>query len=416
MKTEGLHVVRPRAAGLDVHKMEVTATVRLCVGGGAPEIETRCFSTLARGLDEMAAWLNSHGVEAAVMEGTGVYWQTPFEALEKAGIEAILVHAQQVKQLKGRKTDVADSVWLACVCQFGLCTPSHVPPRRFRELRALSRQRRVLVKQRATVRNRVQKIVDRAGVRIGGILSNIFGLNGRTILDGLAAGRDPAAILASLTRHVAHKLEGLGEALSLSLGDNDRFMLNDLLEEYDALGRRLDAFTNEIDAQLKPWQEQLRLLTTIPGIDRDAASTILIEIGPDIGAFASRERFAAWAGLCPGNGESAGKRRNTRTRKGSRTLRATLVECAHGAARTKGCQFEAYHRALAARRGYKRAIVASAHKMLRIVYVVLKTARPYYDRTADYEALLVKRNAPRWIRMLRRYGYIAPVNAQSKPA
>ena len=416
MKTEALHVVRPRAAGLDVHKMEVTATVRLCAGGGAPEIETRGFSTLARGLDEMVAWLVGHGVEAAVMEGTGVYWQAPFEALERAGIEAILVHAQQVKQLKGRKTDVADSVWLACVCQFGLCTPSHVPPKRFRELRALSRQRRVLVKQRATVRNRVQKIVDRAGVRIGGMLSDIFGLNGRTILDGLAAGREGAAILASLTRHVAHKLEGLGEALSLSLGENDRFMLNDLLDEYDALGRRIDAFTNEIDKQLKPWRMQLRLLTTIPGIDRDAASTILIEIGPDIGAFASKERFAAWAGLCPGNGMSAGKRRNVRTRKGSRTLRAALVECAHGAARTKGCQFEAYHRALAARRGYKRAIVASAHKMLRIVYVVLKTAKPYYDRTADYEALMVKRNAPRWIRMLRRYGYIAPVNAQPKPA
>ena len=236
MKTEALHVVRPRAAGLDVHKMEVTATVRLCAGGGAPEIETRGFSTLARGLDEMVAWLVGHGVEAAVMEGTGVYWQAPFEALERAGIEAILVHAQQVKQLKGRKTDVADSVWLACVCQFGLCTPSHVPPKRFRELRALSRQRRVLVKQRATVRNRVQKIVDRAGVRIGGMLSDIFGLNGRTILDGLAAGREGAAILASLTRHVAHKLEGLGEALSLSLGENDRFMLNDLLDEYDALG------------------------------------------------------------------------------------------------------------------------------------------------------------------------------------
>ena len=297
MKTEALHVVCPRAAGLDVHKMEVTATVRLCAGGGAPEIETRGFSTLARGLDEMVAWLVGHGVEAAVMEGTGVYWQAPFEALERAGIEAILVHAQQVKQLKGRKTDVADSVWLACVCQFGLCTPSHVPPKRFRELRALSRQRRVLVKQRATVRNRVQKIVDRAGVRIGGMLSDIFGLNGRTILDGLAAGREGAAILASLTRHVAHKLEGLGEALSLSLGENDRFMLNDLLDEYDALGRRIDAFTNEIDKQLKPWRMQLRLLTTIPGIDRDAASTILIEIGPDIGAFASKERFAAWGRL-----------------------------------------------------------------------------------------------------------------------
>ena len=416
MKTEGMHVVRPRAAGLDVHKMEITATVRLCEGDGEPLMETRCFSTLPSGLEEMVAWLIGHGVEAAVMEGTGVYWQAPFEALEEVGIEAILVHAQQVKQLKGHKTDVADSVWLACVCQFGLCTPSHVPPQPFRELRSLSRQRRILVGQRSTVRNRVQKIIDRAGVRIGGILSDVFGVNGGTILDGLAAGKEREVILASLTGHVARKLENLGEAISLSLSDNDRFMLKDLLEEHDAIKARIEAYTKKIDAQLTPWEEQLRLLTTIPGIDRNAASTILIELGPDIGVFGSKERLAAWAGLCPGNNESGGKRRNARTRMGSRTLRATLVECANAAARTKGCQFEAQHRALAARRGYKRAIVAGAHKMLRIIYVVLRTGRPYYDRTADYEALLVKRNAPRWIRMLRRYGYIVPDEPELKAA
>ena len=220
MKTEGLHVVRPRAAGLDVHKMEITATVRLCEGEGEPVVETRCFSTLPSGLEEMVAWLTGHGVKAAVMEGTGVYWQAPFTALEAAGIEAILVHARQVKQLKGRKTDVADSVWLACVCQFGLCTPSHVPPGPFRELRALSRQRRVLIRQRSTVRNCAQKIIDRAGARIGGILSDVFGVNGRKILDGLAQRTKRDAILASLTGHVAKKLEGLGEALSLMVKRN----------------------------------------------------------------------------------------------------------------------------------------------------------------------------------------------------
>ena len=404
MKTEGLHVVRPRAAGLDVHKMEITATVRICRGEGEPVMETRCFSTLPSALEQMVAWLSEHGIEAAVMEGTGVYWLAPFEALEGAGIEPILVHAHQVKQLKGRKTDVADSVWLACICQFGLCTPSHVPPQPFRELRSLSRQRRILVGQRSTVRNRVQKIIDRAGARIGGILSDVFGANGRKVLDGLATGTEREVILASLSHHVARKLEGLG--------DNARFMLNDLLEEHDALEARIEAYTKKIDEQMTPWEEQLRLLTTIPGIDRNAAATILIEIGPDIDAFGSKERLAAWAGLCPGNNESGGKRRNTATRPGSRTLRAALVECAHGAARTKGCQFEAQHRSLAARRGYKRAIVAVAHKMLRIIHAVLRTGKPYYDCTADYEALLVKRNAPRWIRMLLRHGYITPSGVQ----
>lgn len=389
MKTEGLHVVRPRAAGLDVHKMEITATVRICQGEGEPVMETRCFSTLPSGLEQMVAWLSDHGVEAAVMEGTGVYWLSPFEALEGEGIEPILVHAHQVKQLKGRKTDVADSVWLACICQFGLCTPSHVPPQPFRELRSLSRQRRILVGQRSTVRNRVQKIIDRAGARIGGIISDVFGANGRKVLGGLAAGTEREAILASLSHHVARKLE-----------------------EHDALEARIEAYTKKIDEQMTPWEEQLRLLTTIPGIDRNAASTILIEIGPDIDAFDSKERLAAWAGLCPGNNESGGKRRKAGSRPGSRTLRAALVECAHGAARTKGCQFEAQHRSLAARRGYKRAIVAVAHKMLRIIHAVLRTGKPYYDCTADYEELLVKRNAPRWIRMLLRYGYITPSDAQ----
>ena len=157
-------------------------------------------------------------------------------------------------------------------------------------------------------------------------------------------------------------------------------------------------------------------LTTIPGIDRESACTILSEIGPDIRAFGSKERLAAWAGLCPGNNESAGKRRSARTRKGSSTLRATLVECANGAARTKGCQFHAQHRAIAARRGYKRAIVAIAHKMLRIIYVLFRTGKPYHDGTADYEVLMVNRNPPRWIRMLRRYGYIAPAKAQPMTA
>ena len=181
------------------------------------------------------------------MEGTaGLLAGAGSTALEAAGIEAILVHARQVKQLKGRKTDVADSVWLACVCQFGLCTPSHVPPEPFRQLRALSRQRRILVRQRSAVRNRVQKIIDRAGVRIGGILSDVFGVNGRKTLDGLAQGAAREAILASLTSHVANKLEGLGEALTLSLGDNDRFMLGDLLEEHDALEARIASYTAKI--------------------------------------------------------------------------------------------------------------------------------------------------------------------------
>ena len=407
MMTDTLHVVHARAAGLDVHKMQITASVRLCTpGAGEPQIETHTFEALASGLDAMVAWLRERCVDAAVMEGTGIYWLAPFEALEAAGIPATLVNARQVKQLKGRKTDVADSVWLARVCQFALATPSHVPPKTFREVRVLTRYRRTLVGQRSRVRNRVQKVLDRSGVRVGGVLSDVFGANGRRILDGLARGVDPDAILASLSHHVAHKLERLGDALRLELSAVERLVLCDLLREHDALQERIQGLDRDIDSTLEPWSERITLLQTIPGIDRPSACAILAEIGPDLDAFASAERLAAWAGLCPGNDRSAGKRRSARARRGNKTLRAVLVECAHGAARTHGCQFRGYHKALMVRRGYKRAIVATAHKLLRVVYVVLRDARPYHDPEADYEELMVRRNAPRWLRMLQRYGMI----------
>lgn len=407
MMTDTLHVVHARAAGLDVHKMQITASVRLCTpGAGEPQVETRTFEALASGLDAMVAWLRERCVDAAVMEGTGIYWLAPFEALENAGIPATLVNARQVKQLKGRKTDVADSVWLARVCQFGLATPSHVPPKAFRELRVLTRYRRTLISQRSRVRNRVHKVLDRSGVRVGGVLSDVFGSNGRRILDGLARGLDPEVILASLSHHVVHKLERLGDALRLELSAVERLILCDLLREHDALQERIQGLDRDIDAGLEPWSERITLLQTIPGIDRPSACAILAELGPDLDAFGCAERLAAWAGLCPGNSESAGKRRSTRSRMGSKALRAVLVECAHGAARTHGCQFRGYHKALMVRRGYKRAIVATAHKLLRVLYVVLRDARPYQDPEADYEELMVRRNAPRWIRMLHRYGMI----------
>ena len=407
MMTDTLHVVHARAAGLDVHKMQITASVRLCTpGAGEPQIETRTFEALASGLDAMVAWLRERCVDAAVMEGTGIYWLAPFEALEAAGIPATLVNARQVKQLKGRKTDVADSVWLARVCQFGLATASHVPPKTFREVRVLTRYRRTLVGQRSRVRNRVQKVLDRSGVRVGGVLSDVFGANGRRILDGLAQGLDPDAILASLSHHVAHKLERLGDALRLELSAVERLVLCDLLREHDALQERIQRLDRDIDSGLEPWSEYITLLQTIPGIDRPSACAILAEIGPDLEVFGGAERLAAWAGLCPGNDRSAGKRRSARARRGNKTLRAVLVECAHGAARTHGCQFRGYHKALMVRRGYKRAIVATAHKLLRVLYVVLRDARPYHDPEADYEELMVRRNAPRWLRMLQRHGMI----------
>lgn len=405
MMNDELCVVHPRAAGLDIHKANITATVRLAGPNVAePRFETRMFNALASGLAALVDWLTGHRVGAAALEATGVYWHTPWQALTDAGIEAQLLHAQHVKQLRGRKTDVEDSRWLARVCQFGLGRPSFVPSQPFRDLRSLSRHRRTLVARRSQVRNQAQKVIDRGGVRIGAVLSDIFGTNGRRILDGLVNRLDPKDILASLSGHVRGKLDALGDALRLTLRDTERRLLADLLTEHDTLSRRVGDFDRHIDQTLAPYAEQRRLLETLPGIDRAAACTILSEIGTDPHkVFGNAHRLAAWAGLCPGNNESAGKRRAASTRRGNRTLRTVLVESAHAAARTNNCQFQAYHRALTQRRGYKRAIVATAHKLLRCIFAVLRDRTPYRDPATDYEALLVHRNAPRWLRKLQQF-------------
>ena len=415
MCTDDMHVVCARAAGLDVHKMHVTATVRLCEAGSGPaRTATREFSALPDGLRAMTEWLCGHGVTAAAMEGTGVYWKAPFEALEDAGIQADLHHAQQVKQIRGKKTDVNDSLWLARICQFGLALPSYVPPRLFRQLRQLTRYRRKLVDERSRARNRVHKTLDHDGLRLGGVLSDIFGVNGRRILDGLVAGHSPRYILANLTHHVAAKLAPLTQALAATLDPLALFALRMQMEAVDRADTALVALDKRIRTVLADYQRALRLLQTIPGIDYGSACTILAEIGPDLGAFRKACSIGPWAGVAPGNNSSAGKRRSGRARKGNPTLRATLAECAHGAVRTKSSQFYGHHRMLAGRLGYKRAILASAHKLLRVIHAVLRDDRPYTDPDIDYEKLVVERNAPRWLRMLTRHGFLAEAQAAAR--
>ncbi len=412
LRTDTMHVVCPRAAGLDVHKMCITAAVRLCEAGGGPaRTAVREFSALPDGLRAMTDWLRGHGVTAAAMEGTGVYWKAPFEALEEAGIHADLLHAQHVRQIRGKKTDTNDSLWLARICQFGLALPSYVPPRLFRQLRQLTRYRRRVVAERSRARNRVHKTLDHDGLRLGGILSDIFGVNGRRVLDGLVAERSPRCILAGLTGHVQAKLAPLAQALAATLDPLALFRLQMQVEAVDRADAALAALDTRIRTALADYQRPLRLLQTIPGIDLGSACTILVEIGPDLGAFREARHLGSWAGVAPGNNTSAGKRRSGRARAGNPTLRATLAECAHAAARTTGSQFHGYHRALAARLGYKRAILATAHKLLRVIHAVLRDDRPYIDPGIDYERLVVARNAPRWIRMLAQHGFLEQAQA-----
>ena len=406
--TDPLNVIHARAAGVDVHKMQLTATVRLAQPGDQAETFTQVFSALPSGITALVDWLLSHDVVAAAMEATGIYWETVYDTLAAVGVKPVLLHARHVKQIKGRKTDIADSIWLARICQFGLCTPSLVLPPAFRELRQVSRLRRQIVGERSRARNRIHKILDRADIRAGGILSDLFGFNGRQILNGLVVGLTREEILASLSCHVRRHLKTPYDALSRRLTRRQHFLLQDHLEAMDTAEGRIAEYDAVIAAGLADYRTQVDLLTTIPGVDVYSASAMLIELGPDISVFPSARHCAAWAGLCPGNNESVGKRRVARSRKGNAALRAILTECALGAARTHHCQFKGYHKALTIRRGYKRATVATAHKMLRIAYQMLRTGRPYHDPETDYEALMVKRNAPRWIRMLEQHGFTLP--------
>ena len=318
-RTDDMHVVCPRAAGLDVHKMCITAAVRLCEPGGGPaRTSVREFSALPDGLRAMTDWLREHGVTAAVMEGTGVYWKAPFEALEEAGIRADLLHAQHVRQIRGKKTDTNDSLWLARICQFGLALPSYVPPRLFRQLRQLTRYRRRLVSERSRARNRVHKTLDHDGLRIGGVLSDLFGVNGRRVLDGLVAEHPPRRILAGLTSHVRAKLAPLAKALAATLDPLALFALQIQLDAVDRADAALATLDIRIQDALADYQRPLRLLQTIPGIDIGSACTILVEIGPDLGAFREARHLGSWAGVAPGNNTSAGKRRSGRARQGTR--------------------------------------------------------------------------------------------------
>ena len=264
--------------------------------------------------------------------------------------------------------------------------------------------RRQVVRERARARNRIHKILDASGVRVSGILSDLFGANGIRILRGLVENVPRETILASLTSHVRRHVNQLCDVLTAELDDCSIFLLRDQLEAFDDATRRLERYDEVINDGLAEHHDQINLMMTIPGINRASACAILIEIGPDITVFSSRRQIAAWAGLCPGNNESAGKRRSGRTRRGNTTLREVLIECAQGAARTRNCQFRGYHKGLTVRRGYCKASVATAHKMLRVIYSVLKSGVPYHDPETDYEVAMVQRNAQRWITMLKKHG------------
>ena len=374
----------PRAAGLDVHKGTVVACARYLDPSGKPREAVRTFSGMTRDLLEMADWLAGHGVTHAAMESTGVYWKPVFHVLE-GRFQVILVNAQHTKQVPGRKTDVKDCQWIAQLLQHGLLRASFVPPQPVRELRDLTRQRAQLIGERAAAASRIQKVLEDCNIKLAGVASDVLGASGRDMLEALIAGETDAEKLAQLARQrLRAKIPQLRLALAGRVTEHHRFLLRMHLGHIGHLEGLIGRLGGRIGEALAPFAEAAARLQTTPGISERVAQAVIAEVGPDMKRLPSAQQLASWAGMRPGNNESAGKRKSGRSRKGNRWLKAMLVQAAWSASRKRGSYLAAQFRRLSKRRGRKRALVAVGHTMLVIIYHVLKGGTTYAELGEDF--------------------------------
>jgi len=370
-----------RCAGIDVGKKFVLVCVLVGQPGEQAQAEVRKYGTTTQDLQQLKTWLTENGCTAAVMESTGTYWKPVLNILESS-VAILLANARHVKNVPGRKTDVLDCQWLAELLRHGLVRGSFIPPRDIRDLRDLTRRRRQLIGVTTAEKNRIQKILEDANVKLGSVLTDVFGASGTAMLRVLTDGDSDVEHVAELARcSLRKKIPQIRQALTGAvLTDHHRFLLRQSLNHIDYVQHQIGEINNEITERIKPYRVQFELLLSMPGIRRDAATAILAEIGPDMRQFPSASHLASWAGLCPANKESAGKHRVGKTRKGNQWLGATLNQCAWAASVRKNCYLGDRYRRIAARRGKKRAIVATAHALLVIAYHVLTTNLPYQER------------------------------------
>jgi transposase len=401
-----LSVVYRCVAALDVHQAKLTVCVLFENEQSEVVTQIREFGGFKRDRREMAAWVASFQPELVVMESTGIYWKSPYAALEWHDLKLAVVNARHVKQVPGRKTDINDAQWLAILARSGLLKSGFVPPRHFREYRLIARQLQKLAGIATGERNRLHKLLTDAGIRLSVVVSDLSGKSAQAMIKGLLADETPEQLLAYADPRLKASRDDLREALEGDLSDSHRFVIQELMAHLDELDARILRFRQTLLNQLSPYQVILQNLQTLPGIDEFSAAMILVEIGDDMAAFGSPAKLASWAGVCPGQNESAGKRKSARARKGNPYLRRILCEAANAASRTR-CSLQDKFKGLLIRRGRKRAIFAIAHKLLKTVFLLIQRGDYYRDAQTDYEALAVQRNAPRWIKKLIKYGYIA---------
>src|ERR1035437_2785215 len=355
-----LIALHKRVIGLDVHQAQITACAIIEEADGTTRIEQRQFGAFKRDRRALADWATSLAPDEVVMESTGIYWKSPYAALEAVGIRALVVNARHVKNVPGRKTDVGDAQWLATLARAGLLRGSFVPPMLLRELRLISRQRQKLVGLLSSEKNRLHKVLTDGGIRLGVVVSDLHGQSARAMVKAIILGQSPNEVLQFASRRLKASREEIFDALQGEITDSHRFVLDELMRHIEEIEARIARFDARLLDGLKGERNTLALLQTLPGVDLIGAAMLLVEIGTDMDAFGSADRLASWVGICPGNNESAGKRKSGRVRKGNLYVRRLLCEFAHAASRTKSV-FQSKFKSLIVRRGHKRSIVALAH-------------------------------------------------------
>jgi transposase len=400
-----MDTVYERCAGLDVHKGTIEVTVRVLEGRRVRQ-STRQFATHTRELLALSDWLQAEGVTHVAMESTGVYWKPVYNIFE-GNLEVLLVNARHVKQVPGRKTDVKDSQWLAQLLQHGLLRGSFIPPPEIRDLRDLTRQRTQVVQEKVRVSNRIQKTLEDANIKLGSVASDVLGVSGRAMLQALIEGETDSEKLADLARRqLRGKIPQLRLALEGHMRDHHRFLLKLLGDHLVHLEKLEGQLNQRIEEAMRPFDDELVRLDEIPGVNRRLAEVLIAELGSDMSVFPTAQQLASWAGICPGNNQSAGKRKSGRTTKGSRWLRAALTQAAWAATRKKDSYLASQYRRLAGRRGKKRALIAVGHSILIAVYYILKDHKPYEDLGPHYlDQLDPKRLTRYYVKRLENLGH-----------
>lgn len=393
--------------GIDVHKSMIKAGIAKGPLDKPPKLTTRTFSTMTSDLIKLKDWLRENEVEAVAMESTGVYWKPIFNILEDE-FPVVLANPQYLKKVPGNKSDVKDCKWIEGMLRCGLIPASFIPPKAIRELRELNRTRRKLMGMMASEKNRIQKVLEDANIKLASVVSKIDGISSMNMIRALMKkdklSREEISDMAR--GKLKNKVDQLVEALNGKVTDHHRFLLRLHLNNIAFLAEQVQEIDEEIQKAMIPFQEENTLVQTIPGISKTTASAIIAEIGVNMSQFPSDAHLASWAGICPGNNESAGKKKSGKIRKGNSYLKATLTEVAWAASRTKGSAYSAIYHSLAKRKGKKKALIALGHQILRDIHRVLKTGMPYVDEGA--EAVYLRNSKARQqsaIRFLERSGY-----------